>query len=195
MSVAVAGRCDDIIDSMLTRSHGLVLRAPSDSTSGEYDSWRQGFSRRDVRRLVGAGLIAVDGERADVLADLIDGWSGNGDELVTWWMSTGLQGLDLRAARRARADVVERPESDWSDVEAIAIDDLDSADRLMARLLLEPSVPAWFMAWCERTVHAPKLAALAELGAARWLGEPAARATGAAWFDKLARKFETRCKS
>lgn len=190
MSVAVAGRCDDIIDAMLTRSHGLVLRAPSDSFSGEGDSWRQGFSRHDVRRLVGAGLIAKDGEPADVFADLIDGWSGNGDEVVTWWMSEGLRGLDLRAARRARSEVCERPESDYLDD---AQTDIGSADRLMARLVLEPSVPAWFMSWCERTVHAPKLVALAELGAARWLGDPSPVACPAAWYVNLVTRFETRC--
>jgi predicted HD phosphohydrolase len=45
------GAPDDLIDAMLTRSHGDILRAPADSSSGEYDSWRQQFSRRDIRRL------------------------------------------------------------------------------------------------------------------------------------------------
>lgn len=199
MSAVVAGLADDIIDAMLTRSHGLTLAAPHGADGGEYDSWRQGFSRRDVRRLVGAGLVGAglvtaDGERADVLADLIDGWSGNGDELVTWWMSEGLRGLDQRAARRSRSERLEPSPAEWLEMERDACVDADSADQMLEALVVCADAPAWFHAWCDRTVHAPKLSALAALGCARWLNGPTPGVSVAAWYPGLVAKFESRCR-
>lgn len=126
MSVAVAGRADDIIDAMMHRSGGAVLRAPHGADGGEYDDWQQ-FTRHDIRRLVGAGLIARGGWAPDQLAMFFDGCHDmNADQFCAWWMTEGLEGLDQRAERRAStvdyADL-ERPDDCWAELESQSMED------------------------------------------------------------------------
>lgn len=110
------GRADDIIDALLARTHGNVLAPPSTvrNGGGEYDAWCD-LNRRDVRRLVAAGLLRRGGMQADRLAHECD-WQGNADEFVAWYVSEALRGLDARAELRAGdawADR-ERPDDDES---------------------------------------------------------------------------------
>lgn len=174
---------------MLTRSRGLVLRAPADTTSGEYDGWRQGFSRRDVRRLVGAGLVARDGLAADQLLHEFDGCHDmNADEFVSWWMAEGLRGLDIRAARRSGVTSSdERPDDAWDEYLA------ESVAEPIALAEVCAAAPEWFAEWCARIVHGPKLDVLTMLGAAEWCGSSAPAPINAAWYPKLVGKFARRC--
>jgi len=180
------GAPDDLIDALLTRSHGDILRAPADSSSGEYDSWRQQFSRRDIRRLVAAGLIGPSGWAADVFASRC-GFDGTPDECVSWWCAEGLRGLDIRATRRPGGA------TDWANAERPADDvpELDTAE-VLARLVALEVVPEWWHAWIERTVHAPKLDALVALAAETWLGEPMPTEPTAKWWPKVRSQFARR---
>lgn len=197
--VAFADRADDVLDVMIESSGGSVLRAPAVGAGGEYDDWVQ-WSRRDVRRLVGAGLIAADGLAADVLLTACQHgpragvfMSMNADELVSWWFAEGLRGLDVRAARRARAERTERPDADWQALQELAdVERAEAARGLLLDLVSSPA-PRWFHDWCGRTVHEPKLLALAELGAAEWMSAPVPVDNGAAWWSKLVAKFDARC--
>lgn len=188
MSAVLTGHADDVIDDLLRRSGGAVLRGPIDGVAGEYDSYRQGLSSRDVRRLVGAGLLSRrDGFAADVLLGVFDGCHElNADEFVDFWCRTGLAGLDARAVRRDGSEVLERCDEDWADWDA------ERTGMLLGELV--GVAPAWFGAWCDRTVHGPKLGYLARLGAAQWLGAGVAVPPAAGWADKVGRQFCSRCR-
>jgi hypothetical protein len=105
--VAWSGQPDDVIDALMIRLNGNVMRPPSDA--GEGDGYRQACTRRAKRRLTAAGLLDADGVPADVLADMY-GWQRGADEFAVWYVAECVRGLDIRDARRRGSSWAERPE-------------------------------------------------------------------------------------
>lgn len=189
MSPKLTAVASDPINRLLALSNGEVLRMPLPNSRGEYDSFHD-FSKRDVRRLTGAGLLAKSaGLPADVLADIVasnGGPSFNGDELVSWWFSESIVGLDRRAAdRNANGsstpwELRERPD--------------EEIDEEFAEIVAPIGVtPQWCIDWLARTVHGPKLDFLCELVAWRFFGGDEPATPGASWGVKCRSKFDWRC--
>lgn len=190
MSPKLTAVASDPINRLLALSNGEVLRMPIAASRGEYDSFHD-YTRRDVRRLTGAGLLAKSaGLPADVLADIVSSNGGpqfNGDELVSWWFTESIVGLDRRAAdRMANGSIVpwelrERP-----------VEDVDAEfNEIVAPIGVTPQ---WANEWLARTVHGPKLDFLCELVAWRFYGDSEPSTPGAAWGAKCLAKFVWRCE-
>lgn len=214
-----SGDAADPIDRLLWISGGEVLRLPSgDERGGEYDALPL-LSRHVRRQLAGARLVglshglapdqlgAVCGTRLPMVADL------NGDEVVSWWVAECVAGLAWRAERRngvrwedqPRPDdtypadeLVEALEALVAECDAVPASMVDTVPDYGAGVLVaEPAVcvpgaPGWFVAWCVRLVHPPKLALLVDLGLWRWAGGPRPIVPATAWAADVVSKFERR---
>lgn len=109
-TVTTTGHADDLIDALLTVTHGEVLSPPT-SENGEWDGYRSNLDRRDIRRLSAAGLISSHGLPADRLAAHA-GSLDNADVFAAWYLDQALRGLNARAERRSgreRADDIDEP--------------------------------------------------------------------------------------
>lgn len=148
------GRADDLIDAMLCRTGGEVLSPPT-SEHGEWDFYREHVSRRDLRRLVAAGLVRrVGGLPADRLAHVY-GWDGDASTFVEMYLTQCLAGLDHRAGVRAGDVWAEREPSDDDYAEACAIDEADGMPQLPP-VIPTPAESAPLAAYLARLVHPPK---------------------------------------
>jgi hypothetical protein len=158
-SATMTGRADDLIDALLTVTHGEVLAPPAESVrdgrGGEYDHYLTKLTRRDVRRLSAAGLISSHGMPADRLAAHA-GSLDNADVFADWYCSQALAGLDARAAARGPASA-EREE--WGDND-------------QPETSAPPELPAELTAYLDRLIHEPKAMYAATVALALVDGQP-----------------------
>jgi hypothetical protein len=122
-TVSTAGTIDDTIDALMVRTNGERLAPPSSSAKahagGEYDAYTDYVSRRDMRRLVAAGLVSSHGMQADQLAHQC-GWEGTADTFVAWYLGEALKGLDIRRSHRDGKSWADQVEPDPEELEPAA---------------------------------------------------------------------------
>ena len=146
------------------------------------------------RRAYGLGLISVS---TGVVADehqvetglWLDDCQNPADYLVRWivtgceWHETGGTSV-VEPSDDVNADRAER----------YALECAGDVDSCGVELMKSDQTPVWFVEWCARLVHLPKLDYLYALGAAEWLNGPGAVDPGTAWSGKVGRQFAARCR-
>jgi hypothetical protein len=149
-------------------------------------------SLKMLRQAYALGVVSATGLPADVHQTETCLWPDLAptDYLATWITTA------CAWAREERRAAVDEPSDDANAdrAEQNAIEHAGVVARWAADLVVDDQVPAWFVAWLGRTVHAPKFTYLVELGAWAWLGALEPVAPEAGWAVKVDRQWRTRAK-